>query len=90
MSASAVPADEFFNALDGQCLSVDGRAWSVCVFSVTDANESRWVQLALEGGDRKVLTLRLTASHHPEQAFVSLSCFLTDPLAAPNVLSHVA
>ena len=90
MSASAVPPDDFFNALDGQCLSIDGRAWNVCVFSVTDANEDRWVQLALEGGDRKVLTLRLVPSQHPEQAFVSLSRFLTDPLAAPNVLSHVA
>ena len=90
MSASAVPPDEFFNALDGQSLSVDGRAWSVCVFSVTDANDNRWVQLALEGGDRKVLTLRLAPSQHPQQAFVSLSCFLVDPIAAPNVLSHVA
>ena len=90
MSASAVPPDDFFYALDGQCLSVDGRAWCVCVFSVTDANDDRWVQLALEGGDRKVLTLRLAPSQHPEHAFVSLSCFLTDPIAAPNVLSHVA
>ena len=90
MSASAVPPDDFFHALDGQCVSVDGRAWILCVFSVTDADENRWVQLALEGRDRKVLTLRLAPSHHPEHAFVSLSCFLTDPFAAPNVLSHVA
>jgi len=90
MCASAVPPDEIFNALDGQRLSVDGRAWSVCVFSVTDANENRWVQLVLEGGDRKVLTLKLAPSHQPQHAFVSLSCFLTDPLAATNVLSHVA
>jgi len=90
MSASAVPPDDFFYALDGQCLSVDGRAWCVCVFSVTDANEDRWVQLALEGRDRKVLTLRLAPSHHAEHAFVSLSCFLADPFAATDVRSHVA
>jgi hypothetical protein len=89
MSASAVPPDEFFSALDGQCLSVDGRAWSVCVFSVTDANDNRWIQLALEGCDRKVLTLKLAPSQQPQHAFVSLSCFLTDPRAARNVLSHV-
>jgi hypothetical protein len=68
---------------------VDGRAWNVCVFSVTDMNDNRWVQLALDGGDRKVLTLRLTPSQHPQQAFDSLSCFLTDPLATPDVYSHV-
>jgi hypothetical protein len=90
MSSSAVPADEFFNALDGQCLSIDGRAWNLCVFSVTDANEIRWVQLALEGRDRKVLTLRLAPSQHPEKAFASLCSFLTDPLATTDVYSHVA
>ena len=90
MSAFVVPPDEFFSALDGQCLSVDGRAWNVCVFSVTDANEKRWVQLALEGRDRKVLTLRLATSHVPEEAVASLSCFLVDPLGTTDVLSHVA
>ena len=90
MLSSAVPPDELFNALDGRCLSIDGRAWNLCVFSVTDANEIRWVQLALEGLDRKVLTLRLPPSQHPEKAFASLCCFLTDPLAATGVYSHVA
>jgi len=89
MCASAVPPDEFFNALDGQRLLVGGHAWSVCVFSVTDANENRWVQLALEGGDRKVVTLCLEPSHDLGKAFASLSSFLADPHAAPNVLSHV-
>ena len=90
MSSSAVPPDEFFNALDGHCLSIDGQAWHLCVFSVTDANEIRWVQLALEGLDRKVLTLRLAPSQHPEKAFASLCCFLTDPRTTADVYSHVA
>ena len=90
MSAFVVPPDDFFSALDGQSLSVDGRDWSVCVFSVTDTNDKRWVQLALEGRDRKVLTLRLVTSHDLEEAVASLSCFLIDPLGTTDVLSHVA
>lgn len=90
MSASVVPPDEFFSALDGKSLSIDGCAWSVCVFSVTDSNDKRWVQLALEGRDRKVLTLRLATSHDLGEAVESLTCFLADPLGTADVLSHVA
>jgi len=90
MSRSRVPLDEIFNALDGRCLSVDGHDWNVCVFSVTDANEHCWVQLALDGSGRQVLTLRLASIYDPEQALDSLSCFLTDPFATRDVLSHVA
>lgn len=90
MSAPCLPPDELFAALDGQCLSVDGRAWNIYVFSVTDMNDNRWVQLALEGRHRRVLTLRLPPSHHREEAFASLCCFLTDPLANQDVYSHVA
>ena len=90
MSASCIPPEEIFKGLDGHCLSVDGREWNVCVFSVSDTNESRWVQLALEGRNRQVLTLRLAPSQNPQQAVASLFCFLTDPLATPDVYSHVA
>lgn len=90
MSRSRVLLDEIFNALDGRCLSVDGRDWNVHVFSVTGADETCWVQLALDGSGRQVLTLRLAPTSNPQQALDSLLCFLTDPFATADVLSHVA
>ena len=90
MSRSRVELEEVFRALDGQSLSVESGKWSVCVFSVTAADENRWVQLALEGRGRTILTLRLAPPHDPQHALASLSCCLTDPFATPDVLSHVA
>jgi hypothetical protein len=90
MSAFRVAPDEVFRALDGQHLSLIGGEWDVCVFSVTDAHDQRWVQLALEGQGLRILTLRLEPTHHPREAFASLSIYLADPLASSDVLSHVA
>ena len=90
MSASRVSPDDLFQELDGHRLSTNGRDWDVRVFSVTDANDSRWIQLALEGQEHKVLTLRLAPTQDSRYAFDALSCFLADPQTTGNVLSHVA
>ena len=89
MSASRVPADEIFAALDGQSLSSNSGDWNVYVFSVTDQDDLRWVQLALDGCSRQILTLRLAPTQDPNQAFASLSYFLADPMATDDVRSHV-
>ena len=90
MSASRVPAEQIFEALDGHKVSSEGSDWNVCVFSVTDENDLRWVQLSLEGRGRQILTMRLAPTHPPDRAFASLSHFLIDPFASDDVRSHVA
>lgn len=87
---SRVAPDQLFSALDGTQLSVDGSAWRVEVFSVIDEPERRWVQLALEGADRNILTVRLDHSESPRQVVEQLSTWIHDPLAATNILQRVA
>ena len=89
-SRKASAPDRIFEALDGRRLRVKGHDWRVEVYGVFQDAGRRWVQLALEGEQHQVLTLRLAPTHGPRQAIRSLSSWLTDPDTSSEVLQHVA
>lgn len=87
---SVVAPDQLFSALDGAQLSVDGSAWRVEVFGVIDEPDRRWLQVALDGAERSIVTVRLDHSASAGQVVEQLSTWIHDPQAVTNVLQHVA
>ncbi len=70
-----------FEQLDGRDLVVSHRHWRVQVFSVSDHADNRWVQLGIDGPERRMLTLRLPAEAGPQTAISAISSWLHDPMA---------
>ena len=87
---SRVSPERLFQALDGTQLSVDGVDWQVQVFGVIDEPSRRWVQVALEGSRRSVVTLRLMDTQSPRQVARELSAWPSDRHTASSVLARVA
>jgi hypothetical protein len=79
-----------FDALDGRDLSVSRRQWRLKVFSVSDHDDHRWVQVGLEGPGHYMLTLRLDADAGPQSAIAALSSWLDHPEARPRQILNVA
>jgi hypothetical protein len=50
--------DDLFKALDGVTIEVRDNRWSVEVYSVTDRNTRRWIQIGLRGAGLRMVTLR--------------------------------
>lgn len=81
--------DRLFDALDGLPVRLGQNQWSLRVYGVIDADGGRWVQLALEGADRRVLTLRISELHGPRDAARTLSAWLSNPGAhSQDVPAH--
>ena len=59
ISPSEVPQQGAFEALDGHEVRVNGRICHVEVCGVFDDGSRRWVQLAIEGDSRQLLTVQL-------------------------------
>lgn len=72
-SGTGVPSEAVFHALDGHRFEIDGGACNVEVYGVYDDGGRRWVQLALEGERRRMVTVRVDADLQPECALVSLA-----------------
>ena len=87
---SRVAPEKLFEELDGTQLSVGGVDWRVQVFGVIDEPDKRWVQIALDGARRRVLTLRLVHTQGPRHVVRELSAWLTNPLTSTSVLQRVA
>lgn len=85
-----VAPDQLFSALDGTQLQVGGADWRVEVFGVIDEPERRWVQIALEGTRRRILTLRLDPTQGARHVVRQISSWLTNPRSSRNVLQRVA
>ena len=60
-----------FQALDGQDCEVDGRVGHVAVYGIHDDGCCMWVQLALDGDDPVMLTLKRCAAANGRLEFVS-------------------
>lgn len=89
MKARIAP-DTLFTALDGTQVSVAGLDWRVEVFSVIDEPGQRWIQLALQGVVRRIVTVRANHTESPRQIVREISSWLADPSAARNILQRVA
>jgi hypothetical protein len=74
-----------FSELDNLELFNGDQHWRVEVFSVSDQNNYRWVQVVVHGEPDRMLTLRLPAGARADCAIPALS----ERLAHPSVLSHL-
>lgn len=82
----ASPAD-LFVALDGRHVAGAGHRWRVEVFSVCDRRGRRWIQLALKGRPRYMLTLRLIAGAGLDHVMLALSSWIANPCDTNEILN---
>ena len=71
--------DGLFAALDGRDLSASGGQWRIEVLGIADEDHGRWVQLALNGRQRYLVTLRLHAGDGTQRAVAALAGWLANP-----------
>lgn len=77
--ASYVPADRIFVALDGRDLTIAGGRWRIEVFSVSECEGCRWVQLGLFGEKRGMLTMKLSPSDGAGRVIMGISTWISEP-----------
>jgi len=82
-------AERLFAALDGRDLVVSGEAWHLEVYSVCEQAGRRWVQLAIDGQQRYMLTLALATGSGVRQAVRAVNEWLAAPTGQYQTL-HVA
>ena len=70
ISPSEVPQQGAFEALDGHEVRVNGRICHVEVCGVFDDGSRRWVQLAIDGDTRQLLTVQLDEAGKAESTSV--------------------
>jgi hypothetical protein len=85
LRSGAVDPDELFAELDNLEIAAGGDQWRVEVFSISDHDDHRWIQLVVHGQSEHMITLRLLPDARLEDAIPALS----DWLAAPENRSHV-
>ena len=80
-------AERLFEGLDGRDLLIKGAAWHLEVYAVCEEAGRRWVQIAIDGPRRHMLTLALATRSGVQQAVDVLSNWLEqDPTDAHQVL----
>lgn len=74
-------------ALEGRAVTVSDRSWRLEVYSVSDRDGRRWVQLALEGEPHYMLTLSLTMGAGANRALNALASCLANPSEAAGIFN---
>jgi hypothetical protein len=74
-----------FQELDGRNVSTFDRTWCIRVFSITEENGWRWLQLSLDGEPDYAVTVRANPTDSADQTLRALSAWL----AAPSKTHHV-
>jgi hypothetical protein len=74
-----------FQELDGRSVSTCDRTWCIRVFSITEENGWRWLQLSLDGDPDYAVTVRANPTDSADQTLRALSAWL----AAPSKTHHV-
>jgi hypothetical protein len=74
-------------ALEGRAVTVSDQSWRLEVYSVTDRDGRRWVQLALEGEPHYMLTLNLTMGAGAQRALNALASCLANPSEAGGIVN---
>lgn len=83
----ALQTDTVFRVLDGHDFQFDGDACRVEVYGVYDEGNQRWVQLALDGDRRQMVTLRLDVDPKPQCALVSRAVRQLENLRAGELMN---
>jgi hypothetical protein len=72
-------AERLFAALDGRDLMIQGEAWHLEVYSVCEEAGRRWIQMAVDGPRRHMVTLALATRAGVKQTVQALSQWLEEP-----------
>ena len=80
--APYVPADRLFVALDGRDLTIAGGHWRIEVFSVSESGGQRWLQLALSGERRGMLTMKVSPSDGAGRVLMGISSWIGETPSA--------
>jgi hypothetical protein len=83
-----VTSEQLFIALDGRgVVAGSGGRYRIEVYSVRDEAGCRWIQLALHGAGRHMITVRQAHGDSAQHVVLALSSWLADPSQKPHVLS---
>ena len=85
LRSGIVDPDDLFAELDNLEIAAGGDQWRVEVFSISDLEDHRWIQLVVHGESEHMITLRLLPGARLEDAIPALS----DWLSAPDKSSHL-
>jgi hypothetical protein len=86
---SLAPTDreQIFTALDGRHVQIFQRKWRVCVFSVSEDDGGRWLQLSLEGEPHYMVTVRASFQKTADDTLHALARWVANPSTVNSVLS---
>lgn len=65
--------DELFDALDGKVLNVASQLWRIHVYSISDHDGARWIQLGLGVRPAHSLTLKTAVDDGAEAVLASIT-----------------
>lgn len=85
LTSGIVDPDQVFAELDNLEIAAGEGRWRIEVFSVSDQDDHRWVQISVIGERDYMLTLRLPAGAGAESALPAL----TDWLERPSAISQI-
>ena len=71
--------ERLFDSLEGQVLRVFQRAWTIRVYSISEQDGWRWLQLSLEGDCEYTVTMRVSLTDSGDHALRRLSGWLANP-----------
>ena len=80
-------ADELFAAIDGRSLAVLDYTWRVKVYCIYDHDDSRWLQVRLDGRPPHSTTLRVAVDASPDDVLQALTTWALDE-SAPAVTTR--
>jgi hypothetical protein len=86
LTSGIVDPDQVFAELDNLELAAGDGHWRVEVFSVTDQEQHRWVQISVVGERDYMLTLRLPAGAGASSAIPALTGWLKEPSAISHIV----
>ena len=86
LRSGIVDPDELFAELDNLEIAAGGDQWRVEVFSISDHDDHRWIQLVVHGQSEHMITLRLLPDAKLEDAIPALSEWLEDPEHRSHVI----
>jgi hypothetical protein len=65
---TVVSNEQLLNRLNGQIVTAASNSWRLEVYSIIDKDAHRWVQVGLEGTDRRTVLLKLEYMADEEDA----------------------
>ena len=86
LTSGIVDPDELFAELDNLEIAAGGGNWRVEVFSISDHQDHRWIQLVVHGETEHMITLRVLPGARLDDALPALSEWLAAPATRPHVI----